>query len=128
LGKLSRNKGAVWEREVAAFLGALFQGAKRGVGQSRFGNNSADVEGTPFWVECKVGKTVNLRAALRQAEKETDGRVPVAVCKDNSVAGKSPEVFVVLRVADFLQLAKTFVVEEETVGLEQKKKEEKEDD
>lgn len=80
-GKRSRNKGAEFERAVAIALRGIWPNAKRGVGQSQTGNNGADVEGTPFWVECKTGKFFTLKGAIAQGEKETDGRPVIVVSR-----------------------------------------------
>jgi hypothetical protein len=86
-GARSRRKGAVWERRVAEIMRDNgHPEARRGVLQSR-GAELADVEGTPYWVECKVGARQNPRAALRQAIEDTDGRPVVAVIRDNSPGG-----------------------------------------
>lgn len=99
MSKLSRTKGKVWERAVALMLRPLFGDAvKRGF-QSRSGRDGCDVEGTPYWVECKHGILVNLRAALRQAVADSDGRPPLIVAKDNR-----SEPLVVMRLADWLAL------------------------
>ena len=102
MGRMQRVKGQVWERAVAAlFRAALGLGAdvvKRGW-QARDGREASDVQGTPFWIECKHQRLCNAQAALRQAEEATDGRPPVAVCKDNRGAP-----FVVMRLNAFLAL------------------------
>jgi hypothetical protein len=64
-----------------------------------------DVEGTPFWVEAKVGALTNPRAAIRQAELATDGRPVIAICKDNAKPGKAPEVWVTMRLETFMAQA-----------------------
>lgn len=82
-GRRSRNKGAGWEREAAHMLRPIYgDGVHRGY-QARDGAEAADVEGTPFWVECKRGKKVNLRAALRQATAATDGRPCLVLGRDD---------------------------------------------
>jgi len=81
-GKLSRNKGATFERLIATELKEVHPGARRGVGQTQSAGNGADVEGTPFWIECKHGKQPNIRAAYKQAieaRKEADDPRPVLV-------------------------------------------------
>ena len=100
MGKLSRNKGARFEREVAAAFRGAFPEARRGFGQARSGGDVADVAGIPgFWVECKVGARPNPLAALRQAEGNSNGEVAVAVCKvDRETATAT------LRLADFITL------------------------
>lgn len=96
-----RRKGAAFEREnVLAFREALpGVDVKRGF-QSRSGEEVPDVDADPFWIECKVGKLPNPRAALKQAQGDAKpGRIPVAVIKDDRCAP-----FVVLSRADFLEL------------------------
>jgi hypothetical protein len=97
-GKRSRTKGARWELEVAKRLAELFPNAKRSF-QARSGKEGCDVEHTPFWVECKHGKLVNLRGAIKQAIEDSDGRTPVVVAKDDR-----SEPLVVMRFEDFLKL------------------------
>lgn len=82
-----------------AFLGggALI---KRGY-QTRSGRDGADVEGTPFWIECKHGRYCQPEAALIQAEKASDGdsRTAIAVCKSDR-----SKPFVAIRLDRFLAL------------------------
>ncbi len=77
----------------------VYPEAKRGF-QSRSGRDGCDVEGTPYWVECKHGKCVNVRAALRQALATTDGRPVLVVAKDDRT-----EPIVVMRLCDWLEHA-----------------------
>lgn len=98
-GRRSRTKGKVWERAVAALLRPIFgEQAKRGY-QSRSGRDGCDVEGTPFWVECKHGALVNLRAALKQALTDSDGRPAVVCAKDDRSAPLA-----VMRLSDWIEL------------------------
>ena len=94
-----RKKGHSFEREVAALFRDLYPEARRGLGQPRGGKEAPDVDGTKFWVECKVGKRPNLPAALNQAVKDTDGRIPIAVCR----VDRNPAT-VTLLLNDFLGL------------------------
>jgi len=84
MGKRSREKGKKWEQKVACVLRPIFGGlVKRGI-QSRDGGEVTDVEGTPFWVECKHAASTskaNPFAALEQGETATDGRPVVVFCK-----------------------------------------------
>jgi len=77
-GKRSRDKGAEFERRTANTLKSVFAESRRGVGQTHSGSNSADVEGTHFWVECKKGARPNIQGAFKQAQKAKDER-PVLV-------------------------------------------------
>lgn len=81
MGKSQRTKGHNEERAVARDLREIYPDAKRGY-QTRGGTAEApDVDGTPWFWECKVGQRPNPRRALLQATAATDGRVPVASTK-----------------------------------------------
>jgi len=100
VGKLSRNKGARFEREVATAFRVAFPEARRGLGQARSGGDAADVIGVPgYWIECKVGARPNPLAALRQADSNSNGDVPVAVCRLDR-----KDAAVTLPLADFIAL------------------------
>lgn len=77
MGGRSRRKGARGELEVVGLLTRVYDAVKRGLTQTRGGDDAADVEGTPWWIECKIGKQPNIRAAMAQAIEATDGRPPV---------------------------------------------------
>jgi len=98
-GKRSRNKGARGERAVADYLKKVYPDAKRGVGQSQSGSNTADVEGTPWWPEVKFSKQPNIRAAMAQAKDATDGRKPIVFSKrdrETMLVTMEEDVFLVL--------------------------------
>ena len=76
------------------------EGVKRGY-QTRSGSEAPDVDGTPFWIECKRGKRTNLRGALRQALAAKDDRPPIAICKDDR-----QDIMVLLLLDDFLDILK----------------------
>ena len=98
----SRQKGARFEREIANILKPLFPTAARGGQyQSRCGGEAPDVEGTPFWLELKVGKRPNIHAAMEQARAETDGRPPVVISKKDRET-----TLVTLELEEFLRLVK----------------------
>lgn len=81
MGKLSRDKGKVGEREVADILRqAGFTDARRGV-QYKGGAGSPDVVGLPHvHLEVKRTERLNLYGALTQAISEAGpGEVPVVV-------------------------------------------------
>ena len=94
-GRASRVKGHNFERDVVhlfrAALGLDDKQVKRGLSQPRGGTaEEPDVvvpDDIPLWIECKVGKLTNPRAALKQARKALTDRkiekIPVAVCKDD---------------------------------------------
>lgn len=99
LGRRSRRKGAAWENELVALLRPVFGEQVRRCFQSRSGQDGCDVEGTPYHIEAKHRRLVNLRSALRQGLADTDGRPVLVVAKDNRSAP-----FVVMLLADWLQL------------------------
>lgn len=103
-GRRSRTKGKGYEREVANALKPVYPDARRGW-QSRQGDDEADVEETPWWIECKVGAAPNVWGAFKQADAATDGRPVVCFIKRNSKGGgKAPEEFVAMRRETFLKL------------------------
>ena len=77
MGAKSRNKGKRGESEVVHLLRAIFAAVRRGAAQSRKGSDAADVEGSPYWIEVKLGKAPGIHAAMKQAVESTDGRPPV---------------------------------------------------
>jgi hypothetical protein len=97
-GRASRRKGHNFERAMARELRALWPGAKRGY-QREGEDQRPDVDGTPYWIECKRGKRTSIPAAMRQAEKASDGRPPVAICKDDQ-----KQATVTMRLEDWICL------------------------
>jgi PHD/YefM family antitoxin component YafN of YafNO toxin-antitoxin module len=69
MSKMQRTKGATYERWCANKLRSVYPHAKRGIGQARSASEVPDVDGTPWWVECKHQKTLNVQAALVQADE-----------------------------------------------------------
>jgi hypothetical protein len=115
MGKMSREKGAAWEREVAKILAPVLPGARRGIGQARSSSEVADVDVSYLWPECKHGAQVIYRAALRQAieaerqyrkrNERAPSRVPVVVARDT--CQRDPVVY--LRLKDFLPMLRAWV-------------------
>ena len=100
-GRKSRIKGAVWERKLVRLFREAMPEAdvKRGL-QYRSGDETCDVDVSPFWIEAKAHNRTNIKAALRQAmETAPQGRLPIAVCKDDY---KQPIAAMLLD--DFLEL------------------------
>jgi hypothetical protein len=73
VGKSQRRKGQRGEREAASAWRVVYPDARRG-SQSRSGRDSADVEGTPWWLEVKTLARIAALRHLEQAEAATDGR------------------------------------------------------
>ena len=99
MGRAERMKGHNFERACANLLKAVWPKAQRGY-QARDGGDAPDVQGTPFHVECKVGKRPNILAALAQALEASDGR-PVLVITHRDRG----ETLATMRLQDWLDLA-----------------------
>ena len=86
MSKMSRDKGKVGERELAAYLTDHGFPARRGV-QYKGGAGSPDVicEGLDnIHFECKRVERLDLWGALAQAEEEKgDGEIPVVAHRPN---------------------------------------------
>ena len=97
VGKMSRDKGKVGEREVAALLREHGFDGKRGV-QYKGGVGSADVEGLPgFHPEVKRVEKFNLYKAMDQADADRDpAATPIVFHRSNS-----REWVVVMKASDF---------------------------
>ena len=85
MGKLSREKGANFEREIARELRDIFGDESRRGFQYRDGQEVGDVMNPAFFIECKRRKRSNVQAALEQAIAAcTDkSRFPVAITRDD---------------------------------------------
>ena len=106
MGKYQRDKGANFERYVANRLKEVFgPRTTRSSGQCFKGDLRADVDCPKIWVECKVGKRPNIKAALEQAEEAeagaNTGKTPVAICKWDR-----QEPIVSMRLDYFMELIK----------------------
>lgn len=99
MGALSRTKGHAFEREVAKELQPLYPSARRGLSQPRNGREVPDVEGTPWWIECKRGNSATLPQAVKQAKEATDGRLPIVFVRRDRERS-----LVVMDVDDFKRL------------------------
>ena len=100
-GLRSRQKGASWEREVAKLFREAFPESKRGLVQSRAGDEAADVEGVSgLWIECKAHRKVDIQAAMNQAifAAKTSGRLPVVASKSDRCVPLAS-----MRLYDFVQ-------------------------
>ena len=89
-GKRSRVKGKTWERAVCRMLRSIWSSVYRGHQDSRGGakaGEGCDVEGTPYYVECRHEREYNWRKHLREAlamrSKRGDARPVVLVAKDD---------------------------------------------
>ena len=86
MGKLSREKGARFEREVARELREIFgEDSRRGF-QYRDGREAGDVLNPVFFIECKRHRRCNVKAALKQAVENCNDKTkyPIAVTRDDN--------------------------------------------
>ena len=104
MGKMSKTKGKVGEREVAALLREYGYGGQRGV-QYQGGKDSADVTGLPgYHIEVKRVERFDLEAAMAQARSDASGAAVPVVFHRKSKHGW----VVVLDAKDFIQLVRGF--------------------
>lgn len=98
-GRMSRNKGAAAERELAEILSnELGFVVKRKLGQARDGGD--DIQVQKYRIEAKRRETLALPAWTRQIEAACQaGEVPIVAYRQNGQPWR-----VVLRLDDFLPL------------------------
>lgn len=79
---LSRTKGRKYAQWVARKFRPIFTMARRGL-QDRDGSEACDVEGTPYWIECKHGRRVSIPDAMDQAVTDApdDPRRRIVICR-----------------------------------------------
>lgn len=113
MGKMSRTKGKVGEREVANVLKAAGISAQRGR-QFQGGEDSPDVKADlPGWhIEVKRVECLSLYTALDQAIRDAGSNAPVVIHRKN----KKPWVAITL-LDDWLSLVKLRKLVEEFTGL-----------
>lgn len=110
MGAMQRRKGHTWERELCRRLRELYGTDVRRSIQSRGGTQDGpDVDGTPWFIEAKVGAAPSPRRALLQAEagaaERGDPRPCISACKwDSEGGGKPADELVTMRWETFMQL------------------------
>jgi hypothetical protein len=82
VGKSQREKGKRGERAAAKVLSLIFPDAARSHSQST-GALEPDVKYTPYFIEVKVGARPPILQGFRQARKDTDGRPPLVLSKQD---------------------------------------------
>ena len=106
MGASQRRKGHAFEREVCAMLRGIHPSvtAKRTLTETREGNQGDVETNLPLSVQCKVGASPPVYAALAQAVEAAgdSGKLPVAFLRRNSAKNRDRVDFVVLRTEDFL--------------------------
>ena len=97
MGRASRNKGKVGQRELVALLRECgWDGAHTEAGAQSVGAKVPDVDapGLPLWIECKYAKAFKLKEALRQAETDTtEDRQPVVMFRLSDRSGPRDDPF-----------------------------------
>lgn len=104
MGKLSRAKGAAFEREIANLINARIPGAKakRCLVETQQGNVGDIVNEIGLAIQCKVGAVPPIYPAIDQAvAARKAGETPVAIIRRNARGGKKYDL-AVLRLDDFL--------------------------
>lgn len=106
MGKLSRNKGAAFEREMANLLTTV-TGSKhqRQLTEVREGN-VGDITGPlNLSVQCKVGAMPPIYAAVEQAQAAGRvGDISLALVRRNAGPGRKKVDLAVLPLDDFIEL------------------------
>lgn len=83
MGKMSRDKGKVGEREIANILKAHGYDAHRGV-QYHGGQDSPDVVGLPgYHIEVKRTERLNLYEAMAQSKRDAGTDKPIVIHRRN---------------------------------------------
>jgi hypothetical protein len=98
VGKSQRDKGKRGELMAAEVMRCVYPDARRGR-QDRFGTDAPDVEGTPWWIEVKIGKAPPVWPAWKQATTATDGRPPLVIVRRDR-----EEALAVLRLTDLVAI------------------------
>lgn len=92
-GRSSRARGRDYQSAVARRwrnIGLFPEAASTQGAQTRaVGKVASDISGTPFTVECKYQKNVNIKAAIRQAEEQGDTKCVVIAHMANEPFGSA---------------------------------------
>lgn len=106
MGKLSREKGAAFEREVCAMFREAGIPMLRTLTETRDAN-IGDLRGeAPVVIQCKVGGCPSPYAALREAiAAARPGEHPVAAVRFNRQNGRGKLDMAVLPLADLIEIA-----------------------
>lgn len=99
-GKMSRVKGQVFERTVAAMLTSRGYAARRGIQFNGLMDHDVVCD-LPFNFECKAVESLNIQAAFQQSAKDAanKGVTPLVVHKKNKM-----KPLVTIAFEDFIDL------------------------
>ena len=111
----SRNKGKRGELLAVHLLQELWPNAHRSAAQGAGGHIAPDVDGTPFWVESKIGLRPNLIAAMEQALRERDNAAvefnrPPMVVTHRTSGRLDARVLITTRGEDLLLVAQLYAL------------------
>lgn len=117
--KSPKQKGDVFEREIAAYLNATVFGGREqvfrrplsGGGRTFGGGGESDLEGLPgLWAECKRTERLNLHEAMAQALKGSTARgcieAPVIFNRRNRQS--TGETYVTMALDHFIPLLRAW--------------------
>lgn len=107
MGKLSRQKGAAFEREVAIMLRGCGLDARRNVQETQLGNDGdVLVADFPLTIQAKVGQRPPVFDALDEAEAVATarGHIPLAFLRRNTGQQRRKRDAVCMRTEDFLMI------------------------
>jgi hypothetical protein len=80
---VQRSKGTEFENRVAKYLNEQTYEGKKVVVRNEFSSPLGDLSGTPFTIECKAHKSIQLAPAVEQSKKASikTGKPPVVINK-----------------------------------------------
>lgn len=98
-----RQKGSAYEREVAGKLSAVYPTARRGDNSKQ----QPDVEGTPFWLECKRRGAQDFCAPYRWMDQAVEGKQRAGDQRPPALLVRLDHqpTMVVMRLEDWMSLA-----------------------
>jgi len=101
MGKLSRNKGHSYEREIAQRFRELYPDARRQLEYHEDDCNGIDIQGVgPFDIQCKRFKKYAPLSCIEEVLPKPD-RIPVLITK-----GDRKDDIVCLYLNDFIEILK----------------------
>jgi hypothetical protein len=106
VGKLSRTKGQVWEREVAERLRSIGIEAERTLTECRDGNVGDITCKLPIVFQCKVGGRPDIYGAVAEANEVASPKhyLAVAAIKRNGSRHRPPDELAVMPLGDLIEL------------------------
>ena len=97
----SKRKGSAGERELCEYLTAAGHPARRNEQRFTGGNGNPDISAQGLehlHIECKRVEKLNVSEAMKQAERDAAGRIPVVMHRKNR-----EEWLITMRLDDYLR-------------------------